>query len=156
MITSNREEMKVQIEDYLKNHDLAVVATVTDNKHPEAATVGYFFDPENYNFYFITRENSRKTQNLISRPFVAAVVGTTAGPNTVQLEGEAEIYKSGSPEFKELLIKLAGLKILYSGPFLKLEGIEFVIVKVKISWLRWLDANDLTGKEEFFQFLPES
>lgn len=57
MITYNREEMKVQIENYLKNHDLAVVATVNSDKKPEAATVGYIY--ENGNFYFITRTKNR-------------------------------------------------------------------------------------------------
>lgn len=154
MITYNREEMKIQIENYLKNHDLAVVATVNSDRKPEAATVGYIY--ENGNLYFITRSNSRKAQNLMKNERIAAVIGTTAGPNTVQLEGVATVFRSGTKEFNDLLVKMAGLKILYHGPFLKMEGIDFVIVNVKIDWLRWLDVNDMTNKEEFFQLIPES
>jgi uncharacterized pyridoxamine 5'-phosphate oxidase family protein len=153
MITYDRDEMKVQIESFLKNHDLAVVSTVAHDKKPEAATVGYLY--ENDIFYFITRANSRKAQNLEHNQRIAAVIGTTAGPNTVQLEGEAFVLKSGTREFNDLLVKFAGLKVLYYGPFLKMEGIDFVIVTVKVDWLRWLDVNDLTNKEEFYQLFPE-
>lgn len=62
-----------------------MVATVNSDRKPEAATVGYIY--ENGNLYFITRSNSRKAQNLMKNERIAAVIGTTAGPNTVQLEG---------------------------------------------------------------------
>lgn len=153
MITTNQEDMQVQILEYIKNHDLAVVSTVNEKHKPQAATVGYFFDEDN-TFYFMTRTSTRKVANIKANPNVAIVVGTMMSPNTVQMEGEAQILNSGQDEFKALLVKFAGLKILYNGPFLKLEGIDFVIIKVKINWLRWLDYNNLTHKEEFFQLFP--
>ncbi len=155
MISPIKADMQVQIVNFLRNHDLAVVATVSDHKIPEAATVGYYFD-DDFNFYFLTRKESRKAQNLARNPNVAAVVGTTAGPNSVQLEGKAEVLQSGSEEYKKLLVKFAAIKVLYYGPFLKMAGIDFVIVKVEINWLRWLDINEMTDREEFYQLLPET
>ena len=143
--------MRTQIMDFLTNHDLAVVSTVTSDHKPESATVGYYFDPENVDLYFVTRADSRKVKNLKTNPNLSVVVGTLPSTNTVQMEGKAQILYSGDSEFKEFLVRLAGLKILYKGPFLKIEGINFVIVKTKITWLRWLDYNELTHKEEYFQ-----
>jgi hypothetical protein len=91
---------------------------------------------------------------LKSNPNLAIVVGTLPSTNTVQMEGKASILYSGDSEFKEFLVRLAGLKIIYRSPFLKIEGNDFVIVKTEINWLRWLDYNELTHKEEYFQLLP--
>lgn len=154
MITYDKGEMRTQIVNFLKNHDLAVISTINSENKPEAATIGYFID-DDLSLYLITREDSRKAENIAGNPNVALVIGTTAGPNTVQIEGSAQILKSGDKEFADLLVKFAALKVLYYGPFLKMEGINFIICKVTISWLRFLDVNDATNKEEFYQLIPD-
>ena len=83
--TMNKEMSKQEILKFLKEKELAVVSTVSAASKPESATVIYFIDDE-LNFYFVTRRNTRKFENLQLNNNVAIVVGTELMPVTVQIE----------------------------------------------------------------------
>ena len=79
----NKEISKQGALKFLKEKQLAVVSTVSAEGKPESATVLYFID-DDFNFYFITRRNTRKFGNLQStNNNVAIVVGTELAPVTV-------------------------------------------------------------------------
>ena len=71
----NKEISKQEVLKFLKEKELAVVSTVSAAGKPEAATVIYFID-DDFSFYFITRRNTRKFENLQLNNNVALVVGT--------------------------------------------------------------------------------
>jgi nitroimidazol reductase NimA-like FMN-containing flavoprotein (pyridoxamine 5'-phosphate oxidase superfamily) len=153
VIVGNKEEIRNRVFSFLREHDLAVIATSSKDGRPEAATVGYLVDPD-LNFLFLTRRESRKVGNLNENPKVALVIGTSKGVNTVQVEGEAKIFYDSDKGFAENVTKITNIEPVYYGPLLKMGGTEFAIIKVIPTWLRWLDVNELTGKEEFFQLIP--
>lgn len=142
-----------EILDFLKKNVLAVVSTVSSNNEPEAATVLYMID-DDLNFYFITRRDTRKVENLAINKNIAIVVGTELSPITIQANGEAELLdKKELPEFIGKLSKRKNVEELYYGPFLNIPGIDFAVFKVKLKWLRGLCLNSETKKEEFFQII---
>lgn len=153
MIPDDKEELKKTVSYFLKTHELAVVATSSKSGQPEAATIGYMVD-ENFNFTFLTKQDSRKVKNILENPKVALVVGAVPGINTLQIEGEARLIYPKDSEYEAILLKTSQVGALYYGPILKMEGIKFAAVTVKTTWARWLDVNDLNGKEEFFQLIP--
>ncbi len=81
------------------------------------------------------------------------VIGTELAPGTVQLNGEAEWLKGeGLPYLDKITID-PDLKNLYYGPFLKLEGKDFAVFKVKPNWLRYLRLDLVTEKEDYYQII---
>jgi pyridoxine/pyridoxamine 5'-phosphate oxidase len=67
---------------------LAVVASVSKTKEPQAALIGIAVTPD-LEIVFDTVKSSRKYRNLISDANAALVIGW-AGETTVQYEGRAE------------------------------------------------------------------
>ena len=149
----NKEISKQEVLKFLKEKELAVVSTVSAASKPESATVIYFIDDE-FNFYFITRRNTRKFENLQLNKNVALVVGTELMPITVQIEGTAELITGEKGEaLVTEIAKRPQIQSLYFGPFLELKGIDFAAFKVKINWLRWLSIDPETGKEDYSQII---
>ena len=70
----------------MSGHKLAVVATVTPDGAPQAATMGIAVTPD-LEIVFDTLRGTRKYQNLQTNPRVALVI--TEGEVTVQYEGTA-------------------------------------------------------------------
>ncbi len=74
--------------EFIKGHNLGVLATVNRENKPEAAVIG-FSETDDFEILFATFESSRKYSNLKKDGNVALVVGWDQG-KTVQLEGLAE------------------------------------------------------------------
>lgn len=74
--------------EFLDSFDTCVIATVSKDGHPEAATVGFSHD-DSFVILIGTNTKSRKYNNLITNPTCALVVGLE-GAQTVQLEGTAK------------------------------------------------------------------
>ncbi len=145
------EEIIKRVKDFLAKNKLCVVSTVSQTGNPEAAVCIYMAD-DDFNFYFVTRGNTRKKANLENNKNVALVIGTELAPFTVQAEGTAELL--AGPSFDEFMNKFKAredLQALYFGPFLKMSGIDFAIFKVNINWLRYMEFNAETGEESYYQ-----
>ncbi len=151
--TMNKEISKQEALKFLKEKVLAVVSTVSPTGKLESATVMYFVDDE-FNFYFVTRLNTRKSDNLRTNSNIAVVVGTELAPVTVQIEGTAELINNeGGKILMDEIAKRPQIQGLYFGPFLRLEGVNFGAYKVKINWLRWLSIDPETGEENYSQII---
>jgi uncharacterized pyridoxamine 5'-phosphate oxidase family protein len=149
-----KEEAILKSREFLSKNILCVISTVTSDCKPEAAVSVYMTD-ENFNFYFITRESTRKFANLKKNHNVAIVVGLEPAPFTVQAEGEAT-YVSGEARdiFMREFAKRRDLQALYTGPFLNMPGLDFAIFKVDIKWLRYMELDTATQKESYYQLIP--
>ena len=86
-----KEELKTYILEYLSKNRRMTLATSEDNV-PWAATVMFAYDND-FNIYFISVPDSRKTKNLKANPRVSVVIneytpraGYTIG---LQIEGKA-------------------------------------------------------------------
>lgn len=155
------EDVKKSAMDFLKSNFISVVATVSKENKPEAATVYYWIDND-LNFFFMTHQHSRKFINLQSNNRIAMVVGSVFEPRTVQIEGEAEWLTTYEQMkvFLDQLIHHPNLDKLYHGgfvpknPFPNIPGIDFAMCKVKIDWLRSMDIDPKTEKIHYHQILP--
>lgn len=76
-----------EIDELMNASKTCVMATITPEGKPEAATVGFSHN-EKYELLVGTSNQSRKYQNLLANPEVAIVVGFEK-PLTVQYEGTA-------------------------------------------------------------------
>lgn len=147
------EKLKQKVFSFLKSQKLGVIATASPTGKPEAAVVEYMVD-ENWNIYFFTHEDTRKIKNLKENNKVAIVVGTTLSLNTLQIDGTAEIIKSGTDHFEETLITFGHNETIFNIPLLKFKKLNLILVKIKTISARWLDFNEITGKEEYFEIIP--
>lgn len=84
------EVLKGHILDYLSQNKRMSLATSKDNV-PWASTVLYAYDPD-FNIYFLSDADTRKVQNMLDNPKVAATINEVTGGigkvQGVQLEGE--------------------------------------------------------------------
>lgn len=88
------------VNDFIKEHNIAVISTVTHDFLPESAVMG-IYPGENFEIFFGTLKDSRKYQNLIKNPRVALVIGWDQG-RTIQYEGEVvEISGDALKEFEK-------------------------------------------------------
>lgn len=76
-----------KIHAFLKNNPLGIVSTVGDDNTPWGAAV-YFIADDDFNFYFVTRAETTKYQNLKHGSKAAFTVADRATQTTVQLTGE--------------------------------------------------------------------
>ncbi len=88
--------------DFIKQHHLAVLSTVSGDMLPEASVVGFDIEQKNADFEirFVTFDSSRKHANLKRNPRVAMVIGWDHG-KTIQIEGEA-FEVTDSEDVKEI------------------------------------------------------
>ena len=77
---------------FIKQHDLAVLSTLSGENCPEAALIGIAVS-EDLEIVFDTVKTSRKYKNLLQNPLIALVIGWD-NETTVQYEGKAEELNS--------------------------------------------------------------
>ena len=122
--------------DFMRQHKLAVVSSVSKDGSPQSALVGIAVSPD-LEIVFDTVKFSRKYQNFLENPNVAVVIGWD-DETTVQYEGIAaelagpeddqyrEIYFEAYPDGRERAANWAGL----------------VHFKVTPKWLRYSNFNE--------------
>lgn len=115
---------KREILDFLKKHDVCVLATCCGNK-TEAAAVSYVVD-DNFIFYITTSKSYRKYRNLAKNKNVSIVVWS--GESTAQIDGKAEFLK---PKEIELVRPFMLEKIPELEDFLKIKDIVFLKIVPK-------------------------
>ena len=132
---------------------MGVIATVGKDGIPEAASVNYLLD-ENQIVCVLTDKDSRKVQNLRDNPHIAFVVGTTPVPHTVQIQGTAEIIESSNDLYEGMLQKIVDSKRLESDPMYNMFGHNYDILKITITWMRWLYFDKSNGNPVYTEVIP--
>lgn len=142
--------------EFLRSKSVAVLSTVASSGQPMSAAV-YFTVDTHFNFYFMTKNFSRKYENLESNPNVALVVGSENEPVTAQVQGKAEKIVDQQEELSVLEeLKKVFFKNTYVAPLYQLseEKNKMVIYKITPTWVRWLDLRGEKVNGEFVQILP--
>jgi uncharacterized pyridoxamine 5'-phosphate oxidase family protein len=128
--------------NFIKQHRLAVISTISKEQKPESALVGFAVS-ESLEIVFDTVKTSRKYQNMLQNPHVAVVIGWD-NETTVQYEGLAceltgeegrhlkEIYFEAYPDGRERAETWPGL----------------VHFKIKPKWIRYCNFNEPVIIEE--------
>lgn len=122
---------------FLREHRLAVQASVSPAGAPQAAVVGYGVS-DRLEIVFDTLDSTRKAQNLRRNSQIALTIGglTSGDERTVQLEGVAD---------EPAGVELKALKQVYyaahpDGPTrLSLPGLIYICVRP--TWIRYSDYN---------------
>lgn len=80
------KELHHKVYHFLRMHHMGVLSTVGEDGSPWGAAI-YFVADEDFTFYFVTRAETYKYQNLAARPAVALTVADEPSQTTVQLSG---------------------------------------------------------------------
>jgi|SRR3989344_1283253 len=139
-MTNKNAIVKDHAVKFLKSHTTMVLASISHDVEPQAATV-YFVSDDNLNIYFLTAQNSKKADNLRTNGKVAFVIGW--GPEVVTIQGggiakelpvkEAEVFYD--------LIKKTAISSVYQWPLLKLAQEGYCAFKITPSWMMYLNLN---------------
>ncbi|MEP7307028.1 MAG: pyridoxamine 5'-phosphate oxidase family protein [Acidobacteriota bacterium] len=126
-----------QLLEFMREHRLAVQASVSAGGHAQAAIVGVAVT-DRFEVVFDTLESTRKAVNLRSNPKLALVMGgmNDGEERTVQFEGIAD-----EPSGVELeRVKQAYYKAYPDGPS-RLNWPGLIYVRVRPTWIRYSDYN---------------
>lgn len=148
MTQATPEERKAALE-FMKEHQAGVLATVDGNGQPHASAIYYFCD-DNFNIYFVTPINTRKSVSIKGNPKVAFTVGRQDAPQTVQLEGIAEeiqYEQEKEQKVSDLVGVLMGASKFYP-PLTKLDKAEIVLYWIQPKWIRWADYTMVADGSE--------
>jgi uncharacterized pyridoxamine 5'-phosphate oxidase family protein len=132
-----------QLLSFMREHRLAVQASVTTTGQPQAAVVG-FVASDGFEIFFDTSDSSRKVSNLRQNPKVAFVIGGTA----VGEERSAQYADEPTGE------ELRRLKALYFESFPdgrhREEWPGITYIRAWPRWIRYTDFN--TDPPEITEF----
>jgi general stress protein 26 len=123
--------------EFLRQHRLAVQATVSAAGKPQAAVVGCAVT-DRFEIVFDTLETTRKALNVRQNPKLALVIGglIPGDERTVQYEGIAD-----EPSGVELeRVKQAYYEVYADGPS-RLSWPGLIYVRVRPMWIRYSDYN---------------
>jgi general stress protein 26 len=123
--------------EFLREHRLAVEASVSASGSAQAAVVGVAVT-DRFEIVFDTVESTRKAQNLRRNPKLALVIGglIAGDERTVQYEGVADEPSGGELE----RIKRAYYRVYPDGPS-RLSWPGLMYVRVRPTWIRYSDYN---------------
>ncbi len=123
--------------DFLTRHKVAVLST-TDGKDEVWGAAIYYAVNEALTFYFFTKKDSKKYQQIIKNPQAALTVVDDAGQTTVQAAGQIEevpLDEQNAAYQKLVLVHPAG-EFSWKPPVNKLDG-ETVLLKLSPTTLQY-------------------
>jgi general stress protein 26 len=126
---------KAFLYNFIKQHQLAVISTLSVNGKPSAALVGFAVSAD-LEIIFDTVKSSRKYKNLLHNPAIALVIGWD-NETTLQYEGiAAELAANEEQELKEIYFEAFAdwRKRIETWPGL-------VHFKITPTWIRYSNFN---------------
>lgn len=153
MEPQDKNTLLSEVYTFLTQQTMGVISTVAQDNTPESASVNYMIDTD-WKIYILTRKDSRKVQNITQNNHVAFVVGMPQIPHTAQIQADAQIVDVDNGEYETTFAKLKESKILERDPIFDVFGGNYVILKLQITWLRWLFFEKGSGKEVYTVLIP--
>ena len=122
---------------FLRQHTLAVQASVSDSQMPQAAVVGYAVT-DRFELVFDTLDSSRKSRNLRRNGRIALVIGGSVDgeERTVQYEGIAD-----EPQGEELDRLKRVYYEAYPDGTSRLSWPSLIYIRVRPTWIRYSNFN---------------
>ncbi len=140
----NTEQAKADALAFLRENTTAVIAT-SFNDEPRASTVYYYVDND-FNFYFITKQNTGKYINIQMNPRAAVVVGTGPEHITVQATGLVELINDETKK-QEIIDELTNIrerehvKIVPIEEIPKFEGRHQIVFKIHSKQVMFMNLD---------------
>lgn len=136
MDESSPEYLKIM--SYIESHPAAVVSTTNEDGSPHAAVV-YVFPVSHHTICFVTRNQTRKYQNIYQRAQVAITIFDEHDSSTLQATGRAFVTNDEQVlgTMKERMEKLHALRADAVPPVEKLQQAgDYVLVGVELQTVR--------------------
>jgi hypothetical protein len=151
---------KSSIFSWLQQHPVATVATISKTYKPELAVV-YTNVDEDFNCYFITKESTRKYENLHRDKSITLAWFNDLDLTTCEMAGDAFVVLD-SAEATSALIRLEALMVnqqaeYWTPPVGQLEGSQYAIFRViprRVSFVDYSSATTLDPEPEKLEFIP--
>jgi uncharacterized pyridoxamine 5'-phosphate oxidase family protein len=147
------DKIKADALEFIRSQTTMVVATASSSGIPEAATI-YFDVDDDFTFYFLTADTSKKYQNLGQNGQIAIVIGAGSALSTVQ--GGGRVYRvdrvekvAEANDIIARVFKRAGTVNHQEFPIVALPHIDYGAFILKPSWLRWLSLEKNTFPEAY-------
>jgi general stress protein 26 len=134
---------------FLRQHRLAVQASVSAANHPQAAVVGFAIT-DRFEIVFDTLDSTRKVHNLRANPKLALVIGglIAGDERTVQYEGLADEPLGAERErLTEIYYQV------YPDGRSRRNWPGLIYVRVRPVWVRYSDYN--RDPPKIFEFSAE-
>jgi uncharacterized protein YhbP (UPF0306 family) len=133
-----------QVLDFLKQHPMGVLSSVTPDGSPWGSAIYYVADDE-FNFYFVTRMETFKYQNLDKTPLAALTVADSDSQTTVQASGK--ISQLPVKEYADIVFgKLAKIRpddnYSWSPPLAKLQKGNYMPLRLTPTKLQYANYGD--------------
>lgn len=153
-----------KLKRFLDSHAIAALSVISKDDMPYSATV-YTVVDEKLNFYFMSRNNSKKTENIEKNNKAALTIFDQDNPITVQVQGHIERVENHE-SITNLFVKIAESNahekagFHWPPPISRIDNHEDISVyKITPTWLRMGDfsgaSNVLEKPEEIFaQIIP--
>lgn len=128
---------------FLRSNDVAVLATIKSGNIAHATTI-YFYAEDDLTFYFLTRNETMKFNNIKANNSVALVVSDPVTLQTVQVEGKAtEVdytrqYAGTMKKFTDALVKNGQEWDKIPINHMASAG-YYSFVRITPGWIRWTD-----------------
>lgn len=153
---------------FLRENVTCVLSWTSLDGRSQSATVFFWVNDvtdTTFKVFFVTRRHTRKFGAITRNPWVSMVVGSELAPTSVQIEGQAVPMEAtdGLMNLEELTVRLKAkpqLQMLYGGafvprnPFPDLEGEDFVVMRVTVSWVRFMHRDPATQALRLDEIFP--
>lgn len=143
------ENTKEELKKFVESHAIASLSTVSPDNIPYTAIVYVVLDDE-LNFYFITRNGSRKIEYLGHNNNASLAIYDQSKPYTIQAQGN--VHKVENPDtFINLFVKIAESSAKETGGFHWPPPVTKIDNNMDISMFKfvpnWLRLGDFSGTE---------
>ncbi len=143
---------KPQAYEFLKDINIAVLATVSPENKPHTATMYYVVD-EALVFYFISQTGTQKYQHIQKNNNVSIVITNRRSVQTIQVAGTAEMV-SDAWTITDVVERMSRVNVTnkstyWPPPISKVQSGEMVIFKVIPTWMRFGDFTKVNEQEVF-------
>ena len=142
-----------QMKAYMDDHPIATLSTIDPNGNPSGAIIYICTDPEQPMVYFVTKQETKKYQNLRDRHNVSLTIVSPSENSTLQAEGKAfEIEDATTINMVMEKITLGNISAKdWLPPIAKLHAGAYVIVGVELTHARLAQFKGMAiGDEHIF------
>lgn len=138
-----QDKIKKEVLSFLHRNFIMSIAVSKDNK-PAASILLYHVD-DDFTFYFATHTDSYKAKILKVNPQISIAIWEH---NDMLIQADGEAMEVTNPAKKiEIIDKLAyssGKGPDFWPPLLRIKGKDYIVFKIKLSWMRMLDLKQDT------------
>ena len=129
---------------FLQKQDFMSLATVDEKSRPHVATLIFFVD-EDFNIYWISHKNTKKTDNIETSNLVAGDVHDKEPAWYVQFHGH--VSEASEHESKNIIEEFAQRTVEFKNfwpPIFMQEDPQYFVYKITPTWLRLVDLSGMT------------